>query len=142
MASLAGAFCCRWLADIPGWLLIDDSRRVSITRAERTRMLACRPERPVRLTAAYAWSSPLTGQSKQHSTCSLRGAETGGDAGCWSVPLEAFVRVMGLTALMATHANTNLFQIRALLRQPLCIRQQIFYRYQDPCWHTTRSATG
>ena len=25
-------------------------------------------------------------------TCSLRGAETGGEAGCWSVPLEAFVR--------------------------------------------------
>jgi len=24
-------------------------------------------------------------------TFSLRGAETGGEAGCWSVPLEAFV---------------------------------------------------
>jgi hypothetical protein len=30
----------------------------------------------------------------------LRGAETGGEAGCWSVPLEAFVGLEG-------HAGTS-----------------------------------
>ena len=47
-------------------------------------------------------------------TCSLRGAKTGGEAGCWSVPLEAFVRHdIGLGAHMFMSNNKILRKLMA-----------------------------